>query len=40
MFSAVVVSRAMVNLIFGRKRRLEKLPIGNVDWQSKAPKPA
>jgi preprotein translocase subunit SecD len=40
MFSAVVVSRAVVNLIFGRKRRLEKLPIGNVDWQSKAPKPA
>jgi len=40
MFSAVVVSRAVVNLMFGRKRRLERLPIGNVDWQSKAPKPA
>jgi len=40
MFSAVVFSRALVNLLFGRKRKLEKLPIGNVDWQSKQPKPA
>ena len=37
MFSAVVVSRAVVNLVFGRRRRLEKLPIGNVDWQHKQP---
>jgi len=40
MFSAVVVSRAIVNLTFGRKRRLERLPIGNVDWDRKTPKPA
>ncbi|MCC7546456.1 MAG: protein translocase subunit SecD [Burkholderiales bacterium] len=40
MFSAVVVSRSLVNLTFGRKRRLEKLPIGNVDWQHKQPNPA
>jgi len=40
MFSAVVVSRAIVNLIYGRRRKLEKLPIGNVDWQSEQPKPA
>ncbi|MCW5621482.1 MAG: protein translocase subunit SecD, partial [Burkholderiales bacterium] len=40
MFSAVVVSRAIVNLTFGRKRRLERLPIGNVDWHRKSPKPA
>jgi preprotein translocase subunit SecD len=40
MFSAVVVSRAIVNLTFGRKRRLERLPIGNVDWNRKTPKPA
>ncbi len=40
MFSAVVVSRAVVNLTFGRKRRLDKLPIGNVDWSRKTPKPA
>ncbi len=40
MFSAVVVSRALVNLTYGRRRKLEKLPIGNVDWQSRQPKPA
>jgi preprotein translocase subunit SecD len=40
MFSAVVVSRAIVNLTFGRKRRLERLPIGNVDWDRKTPRPA
>jgi len=40
MFSAVVVSRAVVNLMFGRRRKLEKLPIGNVDWQHRQPKPA
>jgi|KBSSwiStaDraftv2_1062776.scaffolds.fasta_scaffold50204_3 preprotein translocase subunit SecD len=32
MFSAVLVSRSMVNLIFGARRKLEKLPIGNTDW--------
>lgn len=32
MFSAVLVSRGIVNLVFGARRRLEKLPIGNTDW--------
>jgi preprotein translocase subunit SecD len=32
MFSAVLVSRSMVNLVFGARRKLEKLPIGNTDW--------
>ena len=40
MFSAVVVSRAVVNLIFGSRKRLERLPIGNVRWNTKTPSPA
>jgi preprotein translocase subunit SecD len=40
MFSAVVVSRSIVNLIFGARKRLEGLPIGNVDWHKRAAKPA
>jgi preprotein translocase subunit SecD len=32
MFSAVMVSRAMVNLIYGSRRRLEKISIGQV-WK-------
>jgi preprotein translocase subunit SecD len=36
MFSAVVVSRGLVNLIYGSRRKLEKLPIGNTDWHKKA----
>jgi preprotein translocase subunit SecD len=36
MFSAVAVSRAIVNLIFGTRKRLERLPIGNVSWQKRA----
>lgn len=32
MFSAVLVSRGIVNLVFGARRKLEKLPIGNTDW--------
>jgi len=32
LFSAVVVSRAMVNLIYGRRRKLESLAIGQV-WK-------
>ncbi len=40
MFSAVLVSRAIVNLTFGRRRKLERLPIGNTDWSKQAPKPA
>jgi preprotein translocase subunit SecD len=36
MFSAVMVSRAIVNLIFGTRKRLERLPIGNVSWHKRA----
>ena len=32
MFSAVVVSRALVNLIYGRQRKLDKVSIGQV-WK-------
>jgi preprotein translocase subunit SecD len=32
MFSAVVISRAMINLIYGSRRRVEKLSIGQV-WK-------
>jgi preprotein translocase subunit SecD len=37
MFSAVFVSRGIVNLVFGSRRRLERLPIGNVDWHRRQP---
>ncbi|MBX3647048.1 MAG: protein translocase subunit SecD [Rhodocyclaceae bacterium] len=33
MFSAVVVSRGIVNLIYGGRRKLAKLAIGNVAWK-------
>jgi preprotein translocase subunit SecD len=33
MFSAVMVSRSMVNLIYGSRRKLEKIPIGNTAWK-------
>jgi preprotein translocase subunit SecD len=33
MFSAVTVSRAMVNLIYGHRRRVAKLAIGNTAWK-------
>ncbi len=36
MFSAVVVSRGLVNLLYGSRRKLDKLPIGNTDWHKKA----
>ena len=32
MFSAVLVSRALVNLIYGRQKRIGRLSIGNTDW--------
>jgi preprotein translocase subunit SecD len=32
-FSAVVLSRALVNLTYGRQRRLEKIAIGNTSWK-------
>ena len=35
MFSAVMVSRAIVNLVYGRQRRLEKVSIGQV-WKPSA----
>ena len=33
MFSAVTVSRAMVNLIYGHRRRVASLSIGNTAWK-------
>ncbi|MBX9631448.1 MAG: protein translocase subunit SecD [Burkholderiales bacterium] len=36
MFSAVVVSRGLVNLLYGSRRKLDKLPIGNTDWHKRA----
>jgi len=30
MFSAVVISRAMINLIYGKRRKIEKLSIGQI----------
>jgi hypothetical protein len=37
MFSAVVVSRAIVNYLYGSRRKIEKLPIGNTDWYKRQP---
>jgi preprotein translocase subunit SecD len=37
MFSSVVVSRGIVNLVYGRKRKLESLSIGNVAWAKNNP---
>ncbi len=37
MFSAVFVSRGLVNYLYGSRRKLEKLPIGNTDWYKKQP---
>lgn len=33
MFSAVMVSRALVNLHYGSRRKLEKISIGNTAWE-------
>ncbi|MBI3778690.1 MAG: protein translocase subunit SecD [Gammaproteobacteria bacterium] len=33
MFSAVMVSRSLVNLMYGGRRKLEKIPIGNTAWK-------
>jgi preprotein translocase subunit SecD len=33
MFSAVMVSRGMVNLLYGNRHKLEKIPIGNTAWK-------
>jgi len=32
-FSSVVISRSMVNLAFGSRRKLERVPIGNTSWK-------
>ena len=32
-FSSVVISRAVVNLVYGSRRRLDKLAIGNTSWK-------
>jgi len=37
MFSSVLVSRALVNLIYGRARKIEKLSIGNTQWREESP---
>jgi preprotein translocase subunit SecD len=33
MFSAVTVSRGIVNLVYGHRRRVQKLAIGNTAWK-------
>jgi preprotein translocase subunit SecD len=33
MFSAVTVSRAIVNLVYGHRRRVHKLAIGDTSWK-------
>jgi preprotein translocase subunit SecD len=33
MFSAVIVSRAAVNLVYGHRRRVARLAIGNTKWK-------
>jgi preprotein translocase subunit SecD len=37
MFSAVMVSRAIVNLAYGRRRKLDRVSIGNTDWHKRTP---
>jgi len=32
-FSSVVVSRAMINLVYGHRRKVERLSIGNTAWK-------
>ena len=33
MFSAVMVSRGIVNWIYGNRKKIDKLPIGNTNWR-------
>ncbi len=33
MFSAVMVSRSIVNWIYGSRKKIDKLPIGNTNWR-------
>ncbi len=37
MFSAVFVSRGIVNFLYGSRRKLDKLPIGDTDWYKNQP---
>ena len=37
MFSAVVVSRGIINYLYGSRRKIEKLPIGDTDWYKRQP---
>jgi preprotein translocase subunit SecD len=32
-FSSVVVSRAIVNAVYGHRRKVERLHIGNTAWK-------
>jgi preprotein translocase subunit SecD len=34
-FSAVVVSRGIVNVIYGGRRKVASISIGNTDWHKK-----
>ncbi|MGE0355966.1 MAG: protein translocase subunit SecD [Burkholderiales bacterium] len=36
-FSAVMVSRGIVNLVYGGRRKVAHVSIGNTDWHKKAP---
>jgi len=38
-FSAVVVSRGIVNLVYGGRKKVQKLLIGDTDWHRKHDKP-
>ncbi len=37
MFSAVFVSRGIVNFLYGSRRKLDTLPIGQTDWYKQQP---
>jgi preprotein translocase subunit SecD len=37
MFSAVTVSRALVNLVYGRRVKLDRISIGNTRWEEPRP---
>jgi len=37
MFSAVIVSRAIINFLYGGRRKIDKLPIGDTDWYKQKP---
>ena len=40
MFSAVMVSRSIVNWIYGSRKKIDKLPIGNTNWREAGAQPA